>query len=390
MRLLVFGDNREGQLGVSYQEDNTVRYRDDLVTLELVPTADASSNDTSALGSSCKAVTYPNEVLHVDCSSVSRVSCSRNHTFVILRNGVLLTCGANDNNELGRSGKRSWLHRVDAIETFQVREASLGDGFATIIRDDGKLLSWGRNELGQLGNGTRDGKEKPRVNSSMQDSCLQVACGGTHTVALTKSGRVLTWGGNSKGQLGDGQLTSSTTPLSALQLRHRPVVSVSCGENHCLALTIGGNVYAWGDNSFGQLGLMDAKNRLRPEQIKSMRSIGARSISAGRNHSLVVSHSGLLLSFGSNSHGQLGLDSEAKVQPQPQVVERLREFFTINAVGGFSHTLVLVVLHRSHVGQSVGDLRTLLLDSAASAPPRVDDGLLPKIFVMGLNSSGQV
>jgi hypothetical protein len=135
---------------------------------------------------------------------------------------------------------------------------------------------------------------------------------------------------------------------------------------------------------------MDAKNRLRPEQIKSIRSIGARSISAGRNHSLVVSHSGLLLSFGSNSHGQLGLDSEAKVQPQPQVVERLREFFTINAVGGFSHTLVLVVLHRSHAGQSVGDLRTLLLDSAASAPPRIDDGLLPKIFVMGLNSSGQV
>lgn len=395
----MFGDNREGQLGVSYHEDNTVRYRDDLTTVELVPTTDgaeASSNDASVLGSLCKAITYPNEVLHVDCSSVSRVSCSRHNTFVILRNGVLLTCGANDNNELGRSGKRSWLHRVDAIETFQARDVSLGDGFATIICDDGKLLSWGKNELGQLGNGTRDGKEKPRVNSSIQDSFLQVACGGTHTVSLTKSGRVLTWGGNSKGQLGDGQLTSSTTPLSALQLRHRPVVSVSCGENHCLALTIGGNVYAWGDNSFGQLGLMDAKNRLRPEQIKSMRSIGARSISAGRNHSLVVSHSGLLLSFGSNSHGQLGLDSEAKVQMQPQVVERLREFFTINAVGGFSHTLALVVLHRcSHAGQSVGDLRTLLLDGAVSAPPPIDgavsvDGIIPKIFVMGLNSSGQV
>lgn len=257
------------------------------------------------------------------------------------------------------------LHRVDALETFQIREASVGSGFFTLLCDDGRVVSWGVNELGQLGNGTRNNKDKPRINSAIQEPLLQVASGATHSIALTKSGRVITWGGNRWGQLGDGQMTSSTKIHVPLQLRHRPVVSVACGENHSLVMTVGGNVYAWGENTQGQLGLSDTTNRLRPEQIKALRSMGAKKISAGRNHSLVISSKGLLLAFGSNNHGQCGVDSEVKVQPQPVVVERLRELCTIDVCGGFAHTLVLCEVPNQ--------------PSAAS-----------RVYVMGLNSSGQL
>lgn len=154
----MFGNNREGQLGVSHGDD---------VSLS------------------------PVEIAHVEANTIFKISVNQNQTFLLQDSGVLLSAGLNDNNELGRSGKRSMLHRVDALETFQICEAALGSGFSNLLCDDGKVLSWGVNDLGQLGNGTRDSKDKPRVNTTIQEPLLQIASGATHTIALTKSGRVV-------------------------------------------------------------------------------------------------------------------------------------------------------------------------------------------------------
>jgi len=81
------------------------------------------------------------------------------------------------------------------------------------------------------------------------DECvIQLAAGSQHVVALTRLGNVFTWGGNRKGQLGDGQQTSSAVPRIISQLQHRPITEISCGEAHTMARTITGNVYVWGDN----------------------------------------------------------------------------------------------------------------------------------------------
>ena len=122
-------------------------------------------------------------------------------------------------------------------------------------------------------------------------------------ICLSKGGNVLVWGANRKGQLGNGQLTSICNPEKIPQLRHRPVIAIACGENHSMCLTIGGSIYTWGDNSMGQLGTGDTTSRLRPELLRSMRAAGARSISAGGQHSMVISSQSLLFAFGSNSTG---------------------------------------------------------------------------------------
>ena len=341
IKVCVFGNNQVGQLGISHPEDYAL---------------------------------VPQCISHIDSSTIARITVNQNQTYFVLKNGSIMSCGENDNNELGRNGKRSLLHRIDALETFQIHEASAGTGFITLVCEDGKLISWGKNEMGQLCNATREEKTRPRVNTSISEACLQVSCGGTHGIALTRSGRVVTWGGNRWGQLGDGQLTSTTKLTFPLQLRHRPVVSVTCGENHNLVMTIGGNVFAWGENSHGQLGLGDTTNRLRPEQIKSLKSMGATKIVAGKNHSLVITQAALLLTFGSNNHGQCGVDSEVKIQPYPMVVERLRELRTVDVSAGSAHSLVMCEARSGTTGAG---------DHAAGMYRR-------RVYVMGLNSSGQV
>lgn len=229
-QILVFGSNREGQAGIASPEEILSR-----------PTR------------------IENSV--IEASRVTRISVSQKQAYFCESDGAVTSAGDNDNNELGRAGKRSLLTHIDSLEAFQISEVAAGEQFVLMACHDGRVVSWGRNDMGQLGIGNRDNREKPRVASIVSEGILQIAAGSQHVVCLSKNGDVLTWGGNRKGQLGDGQLTSCFTPRVVAQLKHRPVVSVACGENHSMVLTVGGNVYSWGDNSCGQLGVGDTVHR---------------------------------------------------------------------------------------------------------------------------------
>jgi hypothetical protein len=132
----------------------------------------------------------------------------------------------------------------------------------------------------------------------------------------------------------------------------------------------------------GELGLGDTKNRLRPEVIRSLKTVNCVKISAGGHHSMVISSpQGLLFAFGSNSHGQLGLglgqeseigsgahiNSEDRVSCLPTVIDRLRDYQVLDVACGLSHTLLVC---RGRVEE--GD----------HTPP-------VRVLSMGLNSSGQ-
>ena len=296
----------------------------------------------------------------VEASRFARIVCNQNTTFVLSTDGSVLTAGFNDNNELGRQGKRSVLSRVEALEAFRVCDVALGGNFVILSLKDGRTVSWGKNDMGQLGlgSGHRDDVSKPKLASILTDAggVVQLCAGANHCVAIARSGAVYTWGANRKGQLGDGFLNSSATPKILPQLRHRPVISIACGEAFTLALTVGGNVYSWGDNAQGQLGQQDTVMRLRPELIRSLRACRAISIAAGRSHSMAIApHNGLLFAWGNNFFGQLGIvhttsDSNTpKFIDVPTVVEKLRpnpekkgNDYPIEVSCGSAHTIVLL------------------------------------------------
>jgi E3 ubiquitin-protein ligase HERC4 len=97
------------------------------------------------------------------------------------------------------------------------------------------------------------------------------------------------------------------------------VIQIACGDDHCLVLTKGGQLYTWGDNQFGQLGIGPAavgKKVAVPSPLDCLTPLPIRSIACGAHHSFIVSHSGAVYAWGKNNMGQLGLgDTDDRVFP---------------------------------------------------------------------------
>ena len=132
----------------------------------------------------------------------------------------------------------------------------------------------------------------------------QIAVGGSHTLVLKSNGTVWAWGDNSYGQLGDGTTTNRTVPV---QVTLNNIIAVSVNYNYSIALKSDGTVWTWGYNSYGQLGDGTYTNRTVPVQVTGLNGITA--VSAGSGHVIALKSNGTIWAWGSNSFNQLGDDT---------------------------------------------------------------------------------
>ena len=138
---------------------------------------------------------------------------------------------------------------------------SLGGAHSGAITEDGSLYMWGRNDYGQLGDGTK--KEERSNPVKIMDHVRSVSLGSWHSGAITEDGSLYMWGYNYHGQLGDGTDSGKSNPVKIMD----HVRSVSLGEWHSGAITEDGSLYMWGSNSSGQLGDGTTTDRLTPIKI---------------------------------------------------------------------------------------------------------------------------
>ena len=190
---------------------------------------------------------------------------------------------------------------------------------AQVLVDElGALYVAGDNAHGQLGTGQRgDGTHKylpvrvrmPRVSTA--------AAGCTFTLALTPSGGVFSWGSNRNGQLGQGDYLDRQVPkrITFFERLSGSVVQVAAGCHHALARTDGGEVYAWGWNAQGQLGLADRASHPMPRRVFTLEGAVAAEVAAGERFSLVRLADGRVYAFGDNSHGELGIGASQVAVP---------------------------------------------------------------------------
>lgn len=159
-----------------------------------------------------------------------------------------------------------------------------------------------------------------------------VAGSGGHTLLCTPDGRVFAWGSNSYGQLGDGTTTQRRAPTLLPTLTG--VVEVAAGQYHSVARSSDGRVWTWGGNGYGQLGDGTTSQNAVPRPVAGLQ--GAVAVAAGYYHSLAVTADGTVWAWGANTNGQLG-DGTIVGKTIPTPIASLPAIGSIAA--GASHTV---------------------------------------------------
>lgn len=205
--------------------------------------------------------------------------------------------------------------------------------FSLILTEEGDIYVCGKNHSGQLGLGdwrTRCHLEILRPPTKLNT----VAAGPNHCLGVGQDGSLWAWGSNAKGQLGLGEQITQVPTLTQVPSCHN-FLYVAAGWSFSLALDRDGNVWSFGSNSFGQLGLGDLTPRGVPTRIETIEN--ATQITCGDFHALVLDSTGTICSFGRNGNGQLGNGTRSQAtSPQRVQLENVRQI----ASGGV-HNLAL-------------------------------------------------
>jgi alpha-tubulin suppressor-like RCC1 family protein len=208
----------------------------------------------------------------------------------------------------------------------------------------GAVYAWFDDDAGQLGNGLVGPQyDSPTPIPSQMPAgttSVAVAAGQSHSLAVTSTGAVYAFGFNGSGQLGNGTTTNSVVPVQTTLPAGVTVSAVAAGWDDSLALTSTGSVYAWGMNKYGELGDGTLKQRLLPVLVHFPAGVTIVAIAAGEFHSLAVSSTGVVYAWGANTYGQLGNGTTVNSALPVQVL--LKSGVVATAVGaGDSHSLVV-------------------------------------------------
>uniref|UniRef100_A0A3Q2DP84 HECT and RLD domain containing E3 ubiquitin protein ligase 3 n=1 Tax=Cyprinodon variegatus TaxID=28743 RepID=A0A3Q2DP84_CYPVA len=275
---------------------------------------------------------------------LKEVACGGQHTLFLLHDGSVYTCGSNSCGQLGHNRDGTSPELVGALDTQKITMVSCGRTHSMAINEQGQVFTWGAGEGGQLGLGTTEAVVRiPRLVKRLCDhSISQVMCGNQHCIALSRDGQLFTWGQNTNGQLGLGKgEPSKLTPHPLKSLAGIPLAQISAGGDHSFALSLSGAVFGWGKNRAGQLGLNDRQDRAVPCHIKFLRSQKVVYISCGDEHTAALTKDGGLFTFGDGSRGQLG-HGASNNELLPRRVLELMGTEVSQIACGRHHTLALV------------------------------------------------
>eukprot|EP00727_Mastigamoeba_balamuthi_P014672 m51a1_g9830 hypothetical protein (1004) ;mRNA; r:1920609-1924455 len=175
------------------------------------------------------------------------------------------------------------------------------------------IWAWGSNERSQVGVVAEEGQDPQQcaavfvpthVRLTDTFSVVSVACGLQHTLALTRTGDVFAWGRNDLGQLGMSSKADCVLPRRIGE----HVTCVAAGFTHSLVLTASKKVFAMGEGRFGRLGLRGlTDNQFSPVEIEALAGADVSRVFAGGNSSAAMTRQGDLFAWGWNADGQLGL-----------------------------------------------------------------------------------
>ena len=304
--------------------------------------------------------------------SLSQISAGYNHSVVLKDDNSVWAFGDNWWGQLGKGtdGETDVLvgcaecWKYGAVQVLDesglpsltgIDAVAAGGEHSLAIKNDGTVLAWGRDFDGELGNSSVltysnipvlvDRGDSTSDTSYLGDGTypiIDISGGYYHSLALKSDGTVWSWGWNDAGQLGDGSFDSSDTPVQVTGLTN--IIAISAGGFHSVALKNDGSVWAWGHNSWGQLGNVGiSEDSSTPVQATGLTNIV--EIAAGGYHTVALKTTfGLpntVFAWGKNGEGQLGNASQISSTSSVQVMGKdgvgfLEDIISIDAGGDFS------------------------------------------------------
>jgi alpha-tubulin suppressor-like RCC1 family protein len=256
-------------------------------------------------------------------SPVTAIAAAAGVSFAIRDDGTLWAWGISSKGQLGAGTTTNSMSPLKIGEGFTAISAGFGHSLG--LKNDGTLWAWGDNTYGQLGDGTTTASFTPKqIDSGSMHKYTAISAGFNFSLAIKSDGTLWTWGDNSFGQLGIGNnginsnscinsiinnIITTTACMAPIQVSSDTYTAISAGAAHALALKSDDTLWAWGDNSSGELGdgcpnQSGCSNSNIPELIDSGSSYAA--IAAGYFYSLAVKTDGSLMAWGSNAHSNLG------------------------------------------------------------------------------------
>ncbi|XP_047109429.1 secretion-regulating guanine nucleotide exchange factor isoform X2 [Schistocerca piceifrons] len=287
MKLLAWGANTYGQLGVGYK---------------------------SELCAEPVEVRAPT----IDPKLLTRLCGGGGHTLILDKNGNIYSCGWNNKGQLGRSVEEqaTSFEHIAALSGHHIIDISCGWETSFALTRDGKLFGWGSNVYGQL--------SLPRDQVTFSASPLQLtdhkvkqlSSGLRHTAVVTEQGDVFVCGSGRKGQLG---IVHHGQPLKeSYTLQHEE-----------------GKIVNWGRNNYGQLGCAE-KQRLESWKPTFLNDVpSTKQIAVGSEHNVALSENSEVLCWGWNEHGSCATGADVDVK-SPKKVENAQKAVLIGTGGAHS------------------------------------------------------
>lgn len=254
--------------------------------------------------------------------------------------GTAESCGFNLQGQLGIGTNTTQPNPTQVSNLTNIKKVSSGGTHALYLLNDSSVWATGYNSYQQLGDGGTQDKNVPTVSTTLNSTkAIDISAGQYHSLVLTKENTVYAFGQNSNGQLGRGNTTNDYTTSLVPNLNN--VIAISAGYSHSLFLKNDGTVWACGSNVWGELGIggTDNSNKSTPLQVQGITNIvGIAAGKANGSNSYFLKNDGTVWACGTNGNGQLG-DGTTTNRFEPVQVSGLANITSMKI--GTGHALFL-------------------------------------------------
>jgi alpha-tubulin suppressor-like RCC1 family protein len=259
------------------------------------------------------------------------VSAGGEYTCISLPDGTARCAGR---NQFGQLGNGTGTNSSVLVTPSGLASAAVvaGDEFTCALKTDGTAMCWGLGEKGQRGDGTYDQGALTPVPVQGLTTATALSGGYNHACALLANGTLRCWGSNEQGQLGNpSTLVGSAAPVAVPDVSG--VLAMSAGAFHTCAVLLDRTVRCWGRNDSGQLGDGTYTTSFTPVTVSGLSNVDA--IAGGGSHTCALLGDGSIRCWGNNYEGELG-DGTATPSPTPVQVTGIAN--AVQVAGGWAHT----------------------------------------------------